>query len=175
MGYAYSIRDQAAAHFMTFTVHQWVDVFTRERYREIVINSLKYCQDNKGLEIYGWVIMSNHIHLIARAENENLSDIVRDFKKFTAKAIYTSIEENSGESRKAWLLKVLKFKDRIWFWEEGYHGEEIVNKDFFYSKVDYIHANPVKAGLVEKEEDYLLSSAGDLRGIRKGMIELTDF
>lgn len=70
---------------------------------------------------------------------------------------------------------MLSIKERIWFWEEGYHGEEIYKQDFFNSKLDYIHANPVRAGIVEKQEDYLLSSAGDFYGARKGSLQLTSF
>lgn len=173
MAFAYTIKDQSALHFLTFTVHQWADVFTRSIYTDKVIDSLKFCQKEKGLEIYGWVIMTNHLHLIAKAKNENLSDIIRDFKKFTSKTIYQSIKDNPQESRKDWLLKVLSHEGRIWFWEEGYHGEEIYDQDFFNTKLDYIHANPVRAGIVEKQEDYLLSSAGDFYGVRKGALELT--
>ena len=75
MGFAYAVRDQGAVHFVTFTVHQWVDIFTRSHYIDILLDNLKYCQTNKGLEVYAWVIMSNHCHLIIRAKNENLSDI----------------------------------------------------------------------------------------------------
>lgn len=175
MGYAYVIRDQGAVHFVTFTVHQWADVFTRSQYVNILLDSLKHCQAHKGLEIYAWVVMSNHCHLIVSAKNENLSDIIRDFKKFTSKAIYRAIEENNKESRKAWLLRALKYEGKIWFWEEGYHGEEILSKSFYETKVNYIHMNPVRAGLVEKEEEYLLSSAGDFNGTRKGYLELSDF
>lgn len=84
MGQAYVIRDQGAVHFVTFTVHQWADVFTRSSYVDILLESLKHCQENKGLEIYAWVVMSNHCHLIISAKNEDLSDIIRDFKKFTS-------------------------------------------------------------------------------------------
>ncbi len=175
MGFAYIVRDQGAVHFVTFTVHQWADVFTRSEYVDILLDSLSYCQENKGLEIYAWVVMSNHCHLILSAKNENLSDIIRDFKKFTSKAIYSAIEKNSHESRKAWLLNVLKYEGNIWFWEEGYHGEEILSKDFFDTKVNYIHMNPVQAGIVEKEEDYKLSSAGDFYGTRKGILQLSYF
>lgn len=175
MGFEYIIRDQGAVHFVTFTVHQWVDVFTRSGYVHVLLDSLKYCQDKKGLEIFGWVIMSNHCHLIVRAKNENLSDIIRDFKKFTAKAIYKTISENPYESRKEWLLRSLFFEGSIWFWEEGYHGEEIFDTTFFNFKLNYIHKNPVRAGIVEKEEEYLNSSAGDFHGIRKGVLELSQF
>jgi putative transposase len=175
MGFAYAVRDQGAVHFVTFTVHQWVDVFTRSQYIDIFLDNLKYCQRNKGLEVYAWVVMSNHCHLIIRAKYENLSDIIRDFKKFTSKAIYRAIEQNAQESRKEWLLKVLKYNGNIWFWKAGYHGEEILNRRIYDSKVNYIHMNPVRAGIVEKEEEYLLSSAGDFYGIRKGYLELCDF
>ena len=73
------------------------------------------------------------------------------------------------------MLKVLKFEDKVWFWEEGYHGEEIWNKDFFESKLNYIHQNPIRAGIVEKPEEYLNSSAGDYYGVRKGKLELVYF
>jgi putative transposase len=175
MGFAYNIKNQSAVHFVTFTVHQWADVFTRSDYVDILTESLQFCQQEKGLEIYAWVIMNNHCHLIISAKNNNLSDVIRDFKKFTSKKIYASIEENPKESRKIWLLKVLKYDDKIWFWEEGYHGEEIFTQEFFDSKVTYIHLNPVKAGIVEKEEEYLNSSAGDFYGIRKGRLSLSDF
>ena len=175
MGFAYNIKDQEAVHYVTFTVHQWADVFTRAVYVDELLNSLRYCQSQKGLEVFAWVIMSNHMHMIIRAKDNNLSDVIRDFKKFTSKAIYKSISENWKESRKEWLLKVLNYNGKIWFWEEGYHGEEILSTEFYDSKVNYIHLNPVRAGIVEKEEEYLNSSAGEFFGIRKSKLELTIF
>jgi len=175
MGFAYVVRDQGSVHFVTFTVHQWVDVFTRSAYVDELLANLSYCQAHKGLEIFAWVVMSNHIHLIIRAKNENLSDVIRDFKKYTAKSIYRQIINNPEESRKVWLMKVLSYEDRIWFWEEGYHGEEVFSMKFYDTKVNYIHMNPVRAGIVEKEEDYINSSAGDFYGIRVGKLVLTKF
>ena len=175
MGFAYQIKDQGAVHFVTFTVHQWADVFTRPIYVDILLESLKYCQKQKGLEIFAWVVMTNHCHLIVRARNENLSDIIRDFKKFTAKNIYKAIETNPQESRKNWLLQVLSYEDKIWFWEEGYHGEEVYSQEFFDSKMNYIHQNPVRAGIVEKEEEYLYSSAGEVYGVRESRLLLSEF
>ncbi len=175
MALAYSVKDQGAVHFVTFTVHQWADVFTRQIYVEEFLSSIRYCQDNKGLEVYAWVIMSNHIHMIIRARNENLSDVIRDLKKFTSKSIYKSIAENSKESRKDWLLRVLSYERKVWFWEEGYHGEEIFDICFYESKVNYIHFNPVRAGIVEKEEEYLNSSAGEYIGIIEERLKLSKF
>ena len=176
MAFAYIVKNQTEVHFVTFTVHQWADVFSRQTYIDELINSLRYCQQEKGLEIFAWVIMSNHCHLILRATGNNrLSDIIRDLKKHTSKSIYKAIEENVHESRKSWLLRVLSHEGRIWFWEEGYHGEEIISTEFFESKLNYIHLNPVRAGIVEKEEEYFNSSAGDLYGIRKGKLLLSRF
>jgi len=175
MGKEYIVRDQGAVHFVTFTVHQWVDVFTRKAYAEILLESLKYCQLTKGLEVFAWVIMSNHCHLILRARNENLSDIIRDLRKFTAKKIFKAIQENPLESRKKWLEMTLSYENQIWFWEKGYHGEEIFSSSFFQTKVNYIHENPIRAGIVEKAEDNRLSSAGDFFGVRKGALDLEYF
>ncbi len=141
----------------------------------MLLDSVEYCQQNKGLEVFGGVVMSNHCHFILRAKDENLSDVIRDLKKYTAKTIFKAIETNPEESRKEWLTMVLNYNGNIWFWEEGYHGEEVLNLEFYRCKVDYIHANPVKAGLVSREEDYLHSSAGDFYGVRKGRLELSLF
>jgi putative transposase len=175
MGFAYTIKDQGGLHFVTFTVHQWVDVFTRSVYVDELLVSLSYCQEYKGLEVFAWVIMSNHVHMIIRTSNNNLSDVIRDFKKYTAKAIFKSITDNPKESRKNWLLKVLNYEGRIWFWEEGYHGEEIFSLEFYNTKVNYIHMNPVRAGMVEKEEEYINSSAGEFHGIRKSKLVLNNY
>jgi REP element-mobilizing transposase RayT len=105
----YQIRDQSKPHFMTFTVVDWGgptirDIFTRKIYRDIIIESMKFCQKQKGLILYGFVIMSNHIHVIFQAETGDLSDLVRDFKVFTAKKILETIPAGS-ESRSDWMLK----------------------------------------------------------------------
>ncbi len=83
MAFAYSIKDQGAVYFVTFTVHQQVDILTRPICRDILLESLRDCQETKGLKIFAWVIMSHHIHLIVRSQDENLSDIIRDCKSRT--------------------------------------------------------------------------------------------
>lgn len=103
-GDKYFITDQHATYFLTFTVVEWVDVFTRKDYKQIIVDSLNYCIEHKSLECYAWVLMSNHLHLLARANAPGrISDIIRDFKKFTSKKIIETIE-TIGESRKEWLL-----------------------------------------------------------------------
>ena len=166
------IRDQSAPHFITATVVDWIDIFTRKIYKDCVIDSLDYSIKNKGLIVFAYVIMSNHIHLIIQAKDNNLSDVIRDFKKFTAKTILREIE-TSNESRKEWMLE--RFREatkthsrnkNYQFWQYGNHPEEIYTEKFLWSKIDYIHLNPVRAGVVEKSADYLYSSASNYMGGR---------
>jgi len=167
------------AYFLTMTVVNWVDVFTRPVYRHIIVNALKYNQENKGLVIYGWCLMSNHLHLIAEADEKyNLSDILRDFKKFTSKAIVKEIEENPEESRKKWMLSEFEFAGRYKsniknykFWQDGNEAKEIHSNSFLGQKLEYIHENPVKAEIVENAEEYIYSSAKNYAG-EQGLIDV---
>ena len=86
----YQIDNQDGLYFLTFQVIDWVDIFTRQSYRDIIIDSLTYCRQQKGLKVYAYVIMSNHIHAIMSTERSNLSDVIRDFKRHTACLLYTS-------------------------------------------------------------------------------------
>ncbi|WP_166920251.1 REP-associated tyrosine transposase [Flavobacterium poyangense] len=163
----YVIRDQTIPHFLTSTVVDWIDVFTRQNYRDIIIESLDYCIKNKGMILYGYAIMSNHIHLIVQSKDGKLSDLIRDFKKFTAKLILEKIQ-NSPESRREWMLERFKLaseqhsRNKVFqFWQYGNHAEEIYTNKFMWSKLHYIHLNPVKAGLVNKASDYIYSSASN--------------
>jgi REP element-mobilizing transposase RayT len=164
----YQINDQTKTHFITLTVIDWVDVFSRKIYKDIVIESLDYCIKNKGMILYGYVIMSNHIHMVVQSENGKLSDLIRDFKKFTARKILDTIEESETESRKDWMLKRFEFacrshsrNEKYQFWQYGNHPEEIYTEKFLWQKLDYIHLNPVRAGIVAKASDYLYSSASN--------------
>src|SRR5947207_13460856 len=104
----YKIRKKKEIQFLTITVVEWVEVFTRKEYLEIFINSVNYCQENKGLLLHAWCMMSNHAHLMASATNSDLSDIIRDLKKFTSKKIIDAIIKNEHESRKDWMLSIFR-------------------------------------------------------------------
>ena len=109
MSRKYKFHNPEGVYFITFAVNEWVDIFTRNEYKNILIDNLDYCQKNKGLELCAWCIMTNHVHLIARAVGKNeLPEILRDFKKFTSKAVKKAIENNDQESRKKWLLSQFK-------------------------------------------------------------------
>jgi REP element-mobilizing transposase RayT len=109
----YFITDQNAIYFLTFTVIDWIDVFTRKEYKVVIADSLNYCIENKGLEVYAWCLMSNHLHMVCQAkEDYKISDINRDFKKFTAKTILKMIEKEP-ESRKEWMLYRFKYAGKF--------------------------------------------------------------
>jgi putative transposase len=107
MSDTFQIKNQKGIYFLTFQVVGWADVFTRRDYKDIIIESIEYCRTYKSLKIYSYVIMSNHIHCILATEN-NLSEIVRDFKKFTSKKILISIEENIQEIRREWMIWMME-------------------------------------------------------------------
>jgi REP element-mobilizing transposase RayT len=138
MSEKYKIWNNKKAYFLTLTVVGWIDVFTRKNHKIIIINSLKYCQKEKGLVLFAYCLMPNHLHLIARAEgNDTLSDILRDFKKFTAKKVINQII-NDPESRRDWMLDYfkkaganLKGITNYKFWQDGSHPEEISSNNFF--------------------------------------------
>ena len=164
----YKIRNKEGIHFVTFAVTEWVDVFTRQEYRDIVLNSIWHCQKEKGLVLYAWCLMSNHIHLIVSAINYEASDILRDFKKYTSKKIITAIQENPGESRKEWMLKIFESagthnsrNTNYQFWRQDNQPKELYSENFIQQKLNYILNNPVEAGIVDKAEEYLYSSARD--------------
>ena len=144
----YKINEQEKAYFVTLTVVDWVDVFTRKPYKLLAVESLKFCQKRKGLEIYAWCLMTNHLHMIVKAAgNQSLSEILRDFKKFTSKAIVALLLD-SPESRNEWMLNRFKYHGKYLkriknykVWMDGNHAEVIFTPQFFYEKLVYIHQN----------------------------------
>ena len=168
----YKINDQHGVYFITMTIVGWIDIFTRKEQKLLLVDSLNYCQANKGLELFGWCLMPSHLHLLCRAsEHFEMSDIVRDFKKFTSKAIIKQIEDEP-ESRKEWLLARFKYNGKYFkrienykFWQDGNHAEIIFSNNFFYQKLDYIHKNPVEEMIVTNPEDYYFSSARNYAGM----------
>ena len=154
------------AYFITITTVGWIDVFTRLNQKYNIINSLKYCQENKGLEIYAYCLMHSHLHLLCKATaGFLLSDVMRDFKKHTSKQIIKTIIDQP-ESRREWLLDYfqkscehLKREQQYKVWQDGYHAEIVETNWFIKQKVNYIHNNPVKDKIVTLPEDYYFSSA----------------
>jgi putative transposase len=165
MSTAYKIAGDGL-YYLTFQIVGWVDIFTRKIYRNIAIESLQFCQQHKGLYLYAYVIMSNHMHLLAKSETGDLSGIIRDFKNNTSKK-FLNVLNDTVESRSDWMKLVFeyhgKFKNKqtnqVWTHEN--HAEHIYSQKFIEQKIDYIHNNPVRAGIVSRPEDYLYSSASN--------------
>ena len=154
-----------------------MDVFTRNEYKNILIDSLHYCQREKGLEVFAWCIMTNHVHLIFRSiGNQPPELLIGDFKRFTSKAVIKAIKENPQESRKEFLLlqflqagsKASNVKT-YQFWQHDNKPIELWSNKVIDQKLDYIHQNPVEEGLVFRAEDYCYSSAIDYSG-EKGLL-----
>jgi len=172
MSTKYKATTTEEAYFITITTVGWIDVFTRLNQKYNIINALNYCQKNKGLEIYAYVIMSNHLHLSCKATNGFvLSDVIRDFKKFTSKKILQTINEKP-ESRREWMLEYfqkacqhLKREQQFKVWQDGYHAELVETNWFIKQKVNNIHNNPVKDKIVTEPEEYYFSSARNYAGL----------
>jgi len=177
--HGHKIINQNGLHFLTMTVVGWLDVFTRQQYREIIINSFKYCQKEKGLVLNAYVIMSNHLHLIAYAkEGYQLSNIIRDFKRFTSREIVKAILHDPKESRSEWMLRLFKYYARYnksngtyQFWQKDNRPTELVSPQWILQKLDYVHLNPVRNGLVEEAEAYIYSSARQYAG-KEGLVDI---
>lgn len=175
----YAIRNQDYFHFVTFTVVYWLDVFTRAEYRDVFIDSIKYCQKEKGLQLGAWCIMPNHVHLaIATSGKFKLEEIIRDLKSYTARHIRKLIAYSPNESRKAWLLWMMERAGKqksnnkdFQFWQQHNQPIELSTNALVDQKVNYIHENPVKAEFVSEPEDWLYSSARDYAG-EKGLLDI---
>ncbi|MFZ4455184.1 MAG: REP-associated tyrosine transposase [Bacteroidales bacterium] len=168
----YKCHNPSGVYFVSFAVVGWIDVFTRNEYKNIIIDSLRFCQQKKGMEIFAWCVMTSHIHLVFRSVNEEKPEqLLGDFKRFTSNNIIKAIQNNPQESRKEWLLE--KFMDaaknssnvkHYQFWQHDNHPIELWSNNVIDEKIDYIHQNPVVEGLVFKAEDYMYSSAIDYAG-----------
>lgn len=173
----YKIRNQHGLYFMTFTVVDWVDLFSRKIYRDILIKNMQYCRQHKGLRLGAYVMMSNHLHVIWQSLQTDLSAILRDFKSFGTKEFITIIKQEP-ESRKDWLFHIFHYhanrtnqNKEFKIWTGDNHPEEITSESFLRSKLNYIHENPVRAEIVKRPEDYIYSSASNyITG--KGIVEI---
>lgn len=178
MSSKYKIRDQSKVYFVTFTVVQWVDVFTRRHYKDLVLDSIRFCVQNKGLELYAYCLMTNHLHMLVGTEKEPIEYIMRDMKRHTSKYLYELIENDAEESRTKWMCWIFQragqqnpANNAHQLWQQGFHPIQINNTQMLSQKLDYIHYNPVEAGFVDEPQHYLYSSARNYCG-EKGLIDV---
>ena len=177
----YKIANQQGTYFLTLTVIDWLDLFTRKEYCNALVDSLNYCIKEKGLEVFAYVIMSSHVHIVCRTkEPYNLSEVLRDFKKFISKQFIKLMDE-FGERRKEWLKDKFSFEAQIRerasnykIWKDDNHALEIGEYIDIEQKINYILENPVKAMIVQHAEDYIFSSARDYSD-DKGYVEIVKY
>lgn len=178
MSRKYKFHDNNKLYFISFATVHWIDVFVREEYMQIIIESWKYCQQEKGLEVYGWCVMPSHVHMIIGSKKNKLEDIVGGMKSYISTTLKKLIKENPQESRKEWIIWMMEragkknSNNSDWqFWQQHNNPLEIKDEETFDKMLKYIHDNPVIAGFVNKPEDWKYSSAGDFCGMQ-GLIEL---
>jgi REP element-mobilizing transposase RayT len=178
MSRKYKMANPEGMYFVSFAVVYWMDVFVREEYMGIISDSLNYCSKEKGLELFGYCLMPSHMHMVFRDKNNEPSKLLKEFKTHTSKAIRKAIEENAQESRKEWILWMMKRAaekksnvSNYQFWQHHNKPIELWTNAVIDQKMDYMHSNPVVSGFVSKPEDWKYSSAGDYTGI-KGQVVL---
>ena len=180
MSTKYKTGDNEIPHFITFSVIKWIDALTRNEYKDIIVDSLKHCIERKGMILNAWIIMSNHVHLIMRARQGHvIGHILRDLKKFTSRQIFAAIKSNPRESRKDWMIwmferagKKNSSNENFQFWQHGNHPVELGTPGMLRERFDYLHENPVKAGIVFEPQDYVYSSAIDYYTNKNGLIKI---
>ncbi len=179
MSRAHKFRDQDKAYFVSFATVNWIDVFIRREYKDVIIDSLKYCIENKGLELYAWCIMSSHVHLISGTSGSKMEDIMRDMKRHTSKTLLDAIKNNPTESRREWMMWMFERagkrnpnNEHYQFWQQNNKPIELSNPEMTRQKLNYLHENPVEAGFVENPWEYLYSSARDYQTETKGLLDV---
>jgi REP element-mobilizing transposase RayT len=144
-------------HFFTATNLNWKKLLAPNKYKDIVIESMRFLVDDKRVIIYGFVIMDNHIHIIWQLQaGRKRNDVQRDFLKYTAQLIKKDMMKHHPDELKEFLVNA---KDRKYqFWERNPLSVEIWSEKVLLQKLKYIHENPVRAGICKYPDDYKYSS-----------------
>ena len=171
----YTIAKDSSIYFCTDTIISFAYVFTEKALFEIIINSLKHCQKEKGLKVHAYVIMLNHVHTIVSANDGVLYGILRDYKRFTSQEITKTLSQ-SGKSQLLTLFRSTAsraLKDNQYkVWQSGSHPQLMDYDEKLFQKIEYIHNNPVRKGFVDKPEDWVYSSARNYAVNDNSIIEI---
>lgn len=168
----YKFHNPEGLYFVSFAVVNWIDVFTRNEYKDIVLESIKFSMEHKSMKVYAWCIMTNHVHLVFNVSEPFKPELVLgDIKKYTSRKLIEAIHNNPKESRKEWMLaqfreagKETSNTTNHQFWRHDNKPIELWSEAVIKQKVDYVHNNPVEEGLVYHAQDYQYSSARDYAG-----------
>jgi REP element-mobilizing transposase RayT len=157
--------DKHYAYFVTWTVVSWLPLFAEPAYRQIVLDALNYLSTNKHTQLNAFVVMSTHIHAILWPDDGiDLSDVTRDFKRFTSREISREAKRQGSDQfvkvfADSRLANRAQDTSQYQVWQESSHPEAIFTEKFARQKMDYIHFNPVKAGMVKTADEWPYSSA----------------
>jgi REP element-mobilizing transposase RayT len=156
-------------YFCTFTVRRWAKVFSNDQRFGLLADSISFCQAERGLRLFGYVFMPNHLHLIL--QSPDVSGYIRDFKRFTAKRLLDDVLKNDPTS-----ATIYKGKNGLReFWQRTNMPILLENDAVLEQKLNYIHRNPVKAGLVKRSEEWKWSSAGFYFDGKEGKVKVDRF
>ncbi|MFH1418661.1 MAG: transposase [Planctomycetota bacterium] len=168
--------DENLPYFCTITILDWTPVFIEARYIDPLIESFAFCRAEKGLQLFAFVVMPNHAHLIAAGDG--LHAMMRDFKRFTSQTIHDRLATDGRQAILASLehgtQRARRQRGEFSFWEDGFHPQAISTAAVFDQKLRYLHENPVRKGLVAAPEDWWYSSAGWYAGRREVCAEMDE-
>ena len=168
----YKVYEQTAPHFITCTILHWIPIFTRTATTDIIFASLKYLQKSDNLKIYAYVILENHLHLVA--QSNDIAKSMAKFKSFTAREIIKYLQIKGVKiilDQLSFYKKLHKIDREFQLWQEGISPRLIKDEKMMIEKINYIHQNPVKRGFVDRPEHWRYSSARDYNG-EKGLIDI---
>ena len=160
------MHNESGVYFVSFATVNWIEVFTRQIYFDVLVDSINYCRMHKAMELFAYCFMPNHVHLVFRSVNEKPVELLRDFKKFAAKEVLKLIEINPQESKRElllWLFERAGKKrgniSKYQFWQHHNKPIELWSDKVIKQKINYIHNNPVVSGFVSNAIDWKYSSA----------------
>lgn len=166
----YRIVPGVGVYFVTFTVVEWLPVFIAEAPCRVVTDSLNFCHENKFLRINAYVIMPTHLHAIvfdADFDAMRLKTTLDDLRKFTGRQLLDHCEEHSPASFLNVFRKHAGSDRQRRFWQPSRHPEGIISDRFYTQKLNYLHDNPRRKGLVKAAQDWRFSSASYWMGLEE--------
>jgi len=144
--------------FFTVTCLNWQTLLKEDKHKQIILDSLAFLTKDQRIWLYAYVIMPNHMHILWRKQNDWIEkNVQQNFLKYTAQQIkFSLLKDNPNELAK---YTSTQSDRQFQFWERRPYRTRIFTRAVAEQKINYMHFNPVKAGLCKLPEDYLFSSA----------------
>ena len=171
----YKIYEPTHPHFITCTVLNWIPLFTRQESVEILLDSFRYLQRTDNLKLYAYVILENHIHIVAQSDDINKT--MAKFKRHAARELLRLLQKENVKTildQLAFYKKAHKSDRQYQVWQEGLQPKLIQTDAMMRSKINYIHQNPVKRGYIDEASHWRYSSARNYEG-KEGLLVIERF